>query len=97
MLRILIGFGTPSGDDDGSISDQDSLRSPMSLGGLNTFEDDTQSSSPAPTDGETDYIEVDLPSPSHDPNKKLMLSLPPSRFTNKEKDSQKKKVIPMIV
>ena len=98
-LSFSLGFGSvlsPSGDEEGSISDQESIRSPLSLNssckgsrdGINTFDDDTLSSSPAPTDGETDYIEEDLPSPSHDINKG-MLSLPPPRVSS---TASKKKV-----
>ena len=96
-LSLSLGFGSilsPSGDEDGSMSDQES---PLSLSssckgsrdGINTFDEDTMSSSPAPTDGETDFIEEDLPSPSHDVNKG-MLSLPPPRVSS---TASKKKVI----
>ena len=101
---LCVGFGSilsPSGDEDGSISDQELLRSPFSLGsckgssdGINTFDDDTLSSSPAPTDGETDYIDVDvdLSSPTHEHNKG-MLSLPPPRVSSTtNKEAHKKKV-----
>ncbi len=104
MTRCFVGFGSilsPSGDEDGSISDQELLRSPLSLGsckgsrdGINTFDDDTLSSSPAPTDGETDYIDVDvdLSSPTHEHNKG-MLSLPPPRVSSTtNKEAHKKKV-----
>ena len=82
------------------MSDQDSLRSPLSANssvggsrdGINSFDYDTMSSSPAPTDGEADYIDVDLPSPSHD-NNKGMLSLPPPRVASTTtKENYKRKV-----
>ena len=98
-VTITLGFGSvlsPSGDEEGSTSDQESLRSPLSCKGshdyINNFDDDTLSSSPAPTDGETDFIDVDLPSPSHE-NNKGMLSLPPPRVpSTTTKEGQKKKV-----
>ena len=88
---------SPSGDEDGSYSDQDSLRSPLSsIGGshdgINTLDDDTFSSSPTPTDGETDYIDVDLPSPSHELHKPHVLCIPPPKTTSTTTKENRQKV-----
>lgn len=94
---------SPSGDED-LLSDQESPLSPLSnassINGshenVTMFEDDTLSSSPPVTDGETDYIDADFPpsSPSHYPSMQHALTIPTPSGGGKEKTSpqQKKKV-----
>ena len=94
---IRTGLGSvlsPSGDEEG-VSDQESLLSPLSVGSSiggsrEDLGEDELSSSPANTDGETDYIEEDLPPscPAH----VQALTIPPPKHTSGSSSSRAKKV-----
>lgn len=84
---------SPSGDEEG-VSDQESLLSPLSVGSSiggsrEDLGEDEFSSSPANTDGETDYIDEDLPPscPAH----VQALTIPPPKHTSGSSSARAKK------
>ena len=94
---LSTGLGSvlsPSGDEEG-VSDQESLLSPLSVGSSiggsrEDLGEDEFSSSPANTDGETDYIDEDLPPscPAH----VQVLTIPPPKHTGGSSSARAKKV-----